>query len=99
MSGQPGKAKAGSIWIWGYDQITWFAHQSQQYRSNCLHYAGDWVRQTDTNGFRQMPGSRTLSSPLDKKRWYYADKPSAAVPEGFDDEDSIRAIWAAPPVR
>jgi hypothetical protein len=95
VSKQPGQAKAGSIWIWGYDEITWFAHQDPQYRSNWLHYARDWVRQTDTNGFLQMPGSRTMSSPLDNKRWYYANKPTSALPEGFGDEEAIRAIWAA----
>jgi len=94
VSKTPGQPKAGSIWIWGYDEITWFAQQSQQYRSNWLHYAQNWVRQTDTNGFLQMPGSRTLRSPLDNKRWYFANKPSAAVPEGFGDEEAIRAIWA-----
>ena len=45
VSRQPGKARAGSIWIWGYDEITWFAHQSQEYRANWLRYAWDWVRQ------------------------------------------------------
>ena len=78
----------------GYDEITWFAHQSPQYRSNWLHYAHDWVRQTDPNGFLQMPGSRTLVSPLDRKRWYYANKPCPAVPDGLGDEEAIRAIWA-----
>jgi len=95
VSKQPGQAKAGGIWIWGYDEITWFAQQSQPYRRNWLHYAHSWVRQTDTNGYLQMPGSRTLQSPLDNKRWYYANKPSAAVPEGFGDEEAIRAIWAS----
>jgi hypothetical protein len=95
VSKQPGQPKAGGIWIWGYDEITWFAHQSPDYRSNWLHYARDWVRQTDPNGHLQMPGSRTLVSPLDRKRWYYANKPSAAVPDGLGDEEAIRAIWAA----
>ena len=95
VSKQPGQAKAGSIWIWGYDEITWFAHQNQQYRSNWLQYASDWVRRTDTNGRLQMPGSRTMRSPLDNKRWYYANNPSPAVPEGFGDEEAIRAIWAS----
>ena len=81
--------------IWGYDEITWFAHQSQTYRSNWLHYARNWVRQTDPNGHLQMPGSRTLVSPLDRKRWYYANPPSPAVPDGYGDEEAIRAIWAA----
>lgn len=93
VSQQPGQAKAGSIWIWGYDEITWFAHQSRPYRSNWLNYAWNWVRQTDPNGHLQMPGSRTLRSPLDNKRWYYANRPSPAVPEGFGDEEAIRAVW------
>jgi len=95
VSRQPGQAKAGGIWVWGYDEITWFAHQSQQSRADWLRYAWDWVRRTDPNGHLQMPGSRTLSSPLDRKRWYYANKPSPAVPDGFGDEEAIRSIWAA----
>jgi hypothetical protein len=93
VSKQPGQPKAGGIWIWGYDEITWFAHQPQEYRSNWLAYASDWVRQTDPNGHLEMPGSRTMVSPLDKKRWYFANRSSSAVPEGFGDEDAIREIW------
>jgi hypothetical protein len=94
-SRQPGQAKMGGIWVWGYDEITWFAHQSKQYRNDWLHYAWDWVRKTDPNGHLQMPGSRTMRSPKDNRRWYYANTPSAAVPDGLGDEDAIRAIWAA----
>ena len=92
-SKQPGKAKAGGIWIWGYDEITWFARQSDPYRGEWLHYAWDWVPKVDPNGHLQMPGSRTMRSPLDGKRWYYANTRSPAVPEGLGDEDAIRAIW------
>jgi hypothetical protein len=95
VSRQPGQAKAGGIWVWGYDEITWFAHQSKEYRSQWLHYAGDWVRRTDPNGHLQLPGSRTLSSPLDNRRWYYANTPGPLVPDGLGDEETIRAIWAA----
>jgi hypothetical protein len=42
-----------------------------------------------------MPGSRTVRSPLDHRRWYYANKPCPAVPDGLGDEDAIRAIWEA----
>lgn len=94
VSRKPGQPRAGGIWIWGYDEITWFAHQDAEYRSKWLRYAWNWVRETDSNGYLQMPGSRTLSSPLDNLRWYYANKPSASVPDGFADEDAIRAIWA-----
>jgi hypothetical protein len=99
VSKQPGQAKAGSIWIWGYDEITWFAHQNAQYRSDWLRYAWNWVRRTDPNGYLQMPGSRTMVSPLDRKRWYYANRPSSTVPDGLGDEETIRAIWAADPPR
>jgi hypothetical protein len=92
--GQPNE-KGSFIWTWGYDEITWFAHQDKTYRSNWLRYAWDWVRQTDTNGFLEMPGSRTESSPLDHHRWYYANTPSPAVPDGLGDEQAIRAIWEA----
>jgi hypothetical protein len=99
VSKQPGEAKAGGIWVWGYDEITWFAHQSQQYRADWLHYAWDWVRKTDANGYLQMPGSRTLRSPRDGKHWYHANKPSRAVPDGLGDEDAIRAVWSADSAR
>jgi hypothetical protein len=95
VSKQPGQAKAGGIWIWGYDEITWFAHQTKSYRADWLRYAWDWVRKTDTNGWLEMPGSRTESSPLDHKRWYYANTPSPAVPDGLGDEEAIGAIWAS----
>ena len=94
-SRQPGKAGAGGIWIWGYDEITWFAQQNEEYRNQWLRYAWDWVRKTDAAGHLQMPGSRTLRSPLDGKRWYYANNKSAATPEGFNQEETIREIWAS----
>ncbi len=98
VSKQPGQPRAGGIWIWGYDEITWFAHQDESYRAQWLQYAWDWVRKTDSNGFLQMPGSRTLAYPVGHKRWYYANQPSPAVPDGFGDEAAIRAVWAAHPV-
>ncbi len=94
VSRTPGQAKAGGIWIWGYDEITWFAHQTREYRSQWLRYAWDWVRRTDSNAHLQMPGSRTLASPVEGKRWYHANQPGPAVPDGFGDEDAIRTIWA-----
>jgi hypothetical protein len=93
VSKQPGQSGAGGIWIWGYDEITWFAHQPLEYRSNWLNYAWNWVRQTDPNAHLEMPGSRTMVSPIDHKRWYYANKPSPAVPDGLGDEEAIGAIW------
>jgi hypothetical protein len=92
VSRTPGQAKAGGIWVWGYDEITWFAHQPKEYRAKWLRYAWNWVRQTDPNAYLQMPGSRTLAS-RDQLRWYFANDASPAVPQGFGDEEAIKAIW------
>ncbi|MBL9137779.1 MAG: hypothetical protein JNK85_18055 [Verrucomicrobiales bacterium] len=97
VSKQPGQPGVGSIWIWGYDEISWFAHQTRDYRSRWLRYARDWVRATDTNGFLQMPGSRTLAGPVGDVHWYHANHPSPAVPQGFGDEDTIRDLWSSTP--
>jgi hypothetical protein len=94
VSRQPGKAGAGGFWVWGYDEISWFSHQSKEYRAKWLMYAWDWVRKSDPNGYLQMPGSRTVRSPLDGRRWYFANPPSAAVPTGMGDEEAIRDVWA-----
>jgi hypothetical protein len=78
-------------WVWGYDEITWFAHQTKEYRASWLQYAWHWVRKTDPNGWLEMPGSRTARSP--DTQWYFANNPSPAVPTGLGDEDAIRAVW------
>jgi hypothetical protein len=93
--GQPGQGHGGFDWIWGYDEITWFAHQTRQYRSAWLRYAWNWVRKVDSSAWLEMPGSRTMTSPLDHKKWYYANEPGPAVPEGLGDEEAITAIWKA----
>ncbi|MHA3772532.1 hypothetical protein ACXR0O_13435 [Verrucomicrobiota bacterium sgz303538] len=88
--GQPNQ-RGEFLWVWGYDEITWFAHQSQSYRANWLQYAWDWVRNADPNGRLEMPGSRTATS--QDIRWYFANNPSAAVSNGLGDEAAIRAVW------
>jgi hypothetical protein len=94
--GQPGQGHGGFDWVWGYDEITWFAHQTLDYRANWLRYAWNWVQQVDSNAHLEMPGSRTMTSPLDHRRWYYANDPSPATPEGLGDEEAIIGIWRAP---
>ena len=90
---QPRTENGGFVWIWGYDEISWFAHQPADYRHKWLRYAYDWVRDTDPNGWLQMPAGRQTTSPLDGKRWYAANNPSDKVPDGHGDEDVIRDIW------
>lgn len=94
VSRNPGKEGNGGFWVWGYDEISWFAHQSDEYRRNWLHYAYNWLKDTDPNGFLEMPGGRQTSSPIDKKRWYAANNKSEGVSDGHGDENTIRDIWA-----
>ncbi len=91
-SGKGGQ-NIGAHWIWGYDEICWFAHQSEEYRNAWLWYAWDWVRRHDVNGYLQMPGSRTLAAPAGNVHWYWANTKSDAVPTGFNQEQTIKAIW------
>jgi len=68
LAASPGKFSLTVHWVRGYDEITWFGLQSNEYRANWLQYAR--VRNTDGNGFLEMPGGRTASSA--DLRWYYA---------------------------
>ena len=97
-SGRGGRS-AGGIWVWGYDEISWFAHQEPAYRDRWLRYAFDWLKRHDTNGHLQMPTRRILSGPIEGNvRMYCANRRSKACPNGFDVEKTIRDIWrgAAP---
>ncbi len=92
VSGRQGQ-NTGDHWIWGYDEISWFARQEEAYRNSWLRYAWTWVRKHDRAGYLQMPGSRCLHAPAAGKSWYFANTRSPAVPGGFNQEDTIRAIW------
>lgn len=52
------------------------------------------MREHDANGFFEMPGSRVLHAPVDHQSWYYANTRSAATPQGFGQEETIKAIWS-----
>jgi hypothetical protein len=56
--------------VLSYDEIIGFAHQSKQNLNAWLRYAWDWIRKEDPNGQLEMPGSRTMLSPLDRRPWY-----------------------------
>ena len=94
VSSKPGQAGTGGCWVWGYDEITWFAQQPEAYRNEWLRYAWRWVREHDKEGYLEMPGSRCLAGAANGKQWYCANRASAATPDGFGQEETIRAIWA-----
>jgi hypothetical protein len=94
VSDRPGQPHVGSCWVWGYDEISWFAHQDEAYRNQWLQYAWQWVREHDPNGFFQMPGSRVLHAPVGRQSWYFANTRSEASPQGFGQEETIKLIWS-----
>ncbi|WEK36030.1 MAG: hypothetical protein P0Y53_00830 [Candidatus Pseudobacter hemicellulosilyticus] len=93
-SPNPGKPDTASHFAWGYDEITWFYLQPQEYRKQWLWYAQRWINDNDQTGYLEMPVSRLIDQgqgkPIIKNR---ANTPSAAVPDGMDLEETIKAIW------
>jgi hypothetical protein len=89
----PGKPSR-SPFIWGWDEITWFALTPETKRNDWLRYAWNWVKENDSDGHLQMPGSRVLSPGTpDVPRWYWANTRSDACPTGFNTESTIKEIW------
>jgi hypothetical protein len=94
-SHHPGSPSA-SPFIWGWDEITWFALLPEPERNAWLRYAWNWVKTTDPAGHLEMPGSRILSPGNHAgPHWYWANTRSAACPDGFNTEQTIKEIWAA----
>jgi hypothetical protein len=94
-SRSPGEARMGDPWVWGWDEITWFAQLERPARDAWLRYAWTWVRTHDPAGYLQMPVRRMTTRASDGRRTYRANHPSAAAPDGYDQEDAIRDIWHA----
>jgi len=92
-SRKPGEAGMGRYWVWGWDEITWFSQQPEDYRNEWLRYAWLWLRKNDTNGYVQMPGFRCLAGAANGRRWYDVNRNSAVTPNGSGQEDVIREIW------
>lgn len=92
--GQPSK----SPFIWGWDEITWFALTPEKERNAWLRYAWKWIKDTDPNGHLQIPGSRLITPGTPgAPRWYWANTRSEACPAGSNTEETIRELWGIPP--
>jgi hypothetical protein len=94
-----GTANVKDHFCWGYDDISWFAVQTEEYRNKWLRYAHDWIKKTDPNGHLQICVIRMISGPTAAKtlRSYFANTNSPACPVGFSQEETIKAIWNPKP--
>jgi len=80
-------------WNWGYDCGSWFAHQSSSYRAAYLRYAREWLQALHEEAWLQMPTRLNLAIPVDGFKMWQGNTRSKACPEGFDLEETIKAIW------
>jgi hypothetical protein len=92
-----GKGGQGGLrgYTWGYDEISWFARQPEEYRNDFLCYADECIRNCypDSIGHLEMPGIRVISPPLNGKNFYFANS-ATFNPLGFNQEETIRKIWS-----
>jgi hypothetical protein len=92
-----GTSSRGTIFVWGYDEITWFSVLPEADRNDWLRYAWKWIRDNDPNGHLEMPASRVITPARNTAgpRWYWANTRSDACPAGSNTEQTIKEIWAA----
>ena len=93
QSGRTNIANLNSHFVWGWDEISWFAQQDEKDRNTWLKYARDWIRKTDSNGHLQMPGCRMLSCPNETSGSYRANTKSPICPIGYSQEETIKKLW------
>jgi hypothetical protein len=94
INNAPGQPSVGTIYVWGYDEISWFARQPREYQKEWLAYADRWVRTTDPNGHFQMPVARKIAPAPDVPRERVRfNTPSEICPEGLGLEETIKKIW------
>jgi len=79
--------------IWGWDEISWLSLQTEEYRNEFIRYAYNWIKETDPNGFLQMPGNRMITCPNESSGSYRANTRSEACPIGYSQEETIKKLW------
>jgi len=83
----------------GWDEISWFAHQPDEYRNWWLGYAANWLSTNDPKGHFEMPFLRGVCDPvtlpgLPKPVRTY-DASSTAAAGGFGQEEAVKTLWDA----
>ena len=92
-SNRPNVADLTSHYVWGWDEISWYSMQSEEYRNAWLEYAYQWLRRNDPNGHLEMSGCRMLSCPNQSEGNYRANTRSENCPFGYSQEETIKRLW------
>ena len=86
-------ASLNSIFVWGWDEISWLSLQPEEYRNEYIKYAHQWLIDNDPNGHLQMPGNRMITCPNESNGSYRVNTRSEACPIGYSQEETIKALW------
>ena len=84
--------------IWGKDEIAWYAEQPQSYRKEFVEYAYQTIRNFGEDGFLELPGRRICPTRCDSNSFsvgYFAANSRRFYEKGNDDEDFLCDIWVA----
>jgi len=95
-SGREGQGGLGGCWVWGYEEIAWFAFNGSNYRDYWLEYVYNWIKKNDPVGNIQMPGKVPTAFYYSggKRHWYRLNNPSKACRSGFGQEDVVKRLWS-----
>ena len=84
--------------IWGKDEISWYADQPKSYRREFVNYAYRTIRDLGDEGFLELPGRRNCPTRDAAggfiKGYYAADNPRF-YDKGCGDEEFLRDVWIA----
>jgi len=93
ISDRPGKLNLFDGFIWGYDEISWFASRNASERNEFLIYAYEWINEHDQYGNLQMPGSRVSCLSTGERVQFRANS-IAVCPDCGNIEDTIWRLWS-----
>ncbi|WP_349945555.1 hypothetical protein ABFV83_17120 [Lacrimispora sp. BS-2] len=90
---------------WGYDQIAWFANQSEESRNHFLEYTYKWTEINNPNAYFELPfrrmlgdgavtGIRADNGEWDRQNFYQINWKSSDCPMGFSQEETAKRLWA-----
>lgn len=86
---------------WGWDDVSWLAHQTPAERHGFLAYAEAWSRLQGPEWYFQPPVRRPLGRGAWQRQdgtailYYHANRRTWACPHGWGDEDALAALFSA----
>lgn len=78
------------IYVWGYDEETWFYVMPEQQRNDWLRYAYHWIKENDPWCHLQMPATKPISVDNGMMR---AIAPTENVPNAINLGPVIKELW------